>query len=303
MAGHVHEDQDAGSVRFVPDNEVIGSVRAFVNSDAIVERNYSFLRVIVGEFDGDGWKGLQVVGGGHVQVKVFQGFAGQGVESKDLRAFTHHSAHDVGFDARTSPHCANGLSHFQGDRGSSGMGPILEGVLVQVQNVVFRQGNVIGQRGPQQIQSVGKAHGESLGVSVDLRVIGGWWYGKENEPPRTRRKRIVRMDDGFRCCRWFLDLLADCFGGVQNERHGFAGSFEHLHAGIDHGDVLLLGIALDVGPAPAQIGLVLEAEQFQHNGPAQFRYRLGASAVRVPSWSRFCHRQRGQAHGTTLIGS
>src|SRR6202051_2119483 len=96
MAGHVHEDQHAASVGFMPDNEVIGSVSAFVNSDAVVERNNSLLRVILGEFDGDGWKWLQVIGGGHVQIEILQGFAGQGVESKDLRDFTEHSAPDVG---------------------------------------------------------------------------------------------------------------------------------------------------------------------------------------------------------------
>src|ERR1017187_10421209 len=46
MAGHVHENQHASGVGFMPDDKVIGSVRA------IVKGNYSFFCVILGEFDG-----------------------------------------------------------------------------------------------------------------------------------------------------------------------------------------------------------------------------------------------------------
>ena len=56
--------------------------------------------------------------------------------------------------------------------------------------------------------------------------------------------------------------------------NGFAGSIKRLHAGIHHGDFLLLRISLDVGPTTAQIGVVTESEQFQHHGPAKFSHSL-----------------------------
>ena len=44
--------------------------------------------------------------------------------------------------------------------------------------------------------------------------------------------------------------------------HGFAGTVQNLHAGFRDADLLLLGVGLDVMPAPAQVGVVAKAEDF-----------------------------------------
>ena len=63
-------------------------MNTFVNTDAIVERNDSLFLVILGQFDDDGRKRLLVIGSGHVQIEIFQGLAGQSIQSKDLRPET-----------------------------------------------------------------------------------------------------------------------------------------------------------------------------------------------------------------------
>jgi hypothetical protein len=87
------------------------------------------------------------------------GLAGHGVERENLRPLGQRPANDVGLGAGACAHREDGLGHLDRQRRGLGVGVELKGMLVNPEQAVLGQGDVVGQRGPQDVEGVGEAHG------------------------------------------------------------------------------------------------------------------------------------------------
>src|SRR5262245_29032582 len=58
-------------------------------------------------------------------------------------------------------------------------------------------------------------------------------------------------------------VLLHPLGSVEDQGNGSASPVQHLHARLGHGNLLLLGVVLDVLPAAPQVGIVMETEEFE----------------------------------------